>query len=185
MLIFAGLVGECDDKPLLRKQFGRDRGARIHDGRIDQKAIFHAVKQRIAERGLTVFAAEGAVGIEQQTALRFAWVARSRRSLVEALEIIARRGREAELVADEIVEHGARIAADGTMRFVGNDQIEIGRRKKLLIFVIEQQRLHRRDHDFRALPLVAALLVNHRLKVRRQHLLKRLFSLFFEFEAIH
>ena len=51
--------------------------------------------------------------------------------LVELLEVVARRGGEAELVADEIIEDGAGIAADGAVRFVGDDEVEVGRREEL------------------------------------------------------
>ena len=51
-------------------------------------------------------------------------------SLFELLEVIARRGGEAELVADEVVEDGAGIAADRTVRLVGDDEVEVGGRKR-------------------------------------------------------
>ena len=82
----------------------------------------------MAEGRLAVPAAKGAVGIEHQPALGLARVAGWWVGLVEAFEVVAGRGGEAEFVADEVVEHRARIAADGAVGFVGDDQIEVGRR---------------------------------------------------------
>jgi hypothetical protein len=50
--------------------------------------------------------------------------------VVELLQVVARRGRQPELVADEVFEHGAGVAADGAVRFVGDDEIEVGRREQ-------------------------------------------------------
>ena len=85
--------------------------------------------------------------------------------LVELLEVIARRGGEAELVADEVVEHGAGVAADGAVRFVGDDEVEVGGRKELLVFVVEEQRLDGGDDDLGLAPVVAVLLVDDGLVV--------------------
>ena len=92
-----------------------------------RKPSLHAIKQGVAERGLAVVATEGAVGIEQQAALELARIFGRGLVLVELFEVIARRGGEAELVADEVVEDGAGVAADGAVRFVGDDEIEVGR----------------------------------------------------------
>ena len=62
---------------------------------------------------------------------------RGLRGLVEPLEVVAWRGSEAELVANEVVENGAGIAADGAVGFVGDDQVEIGRREPLVLVVEE------------------------------------------------
>ena len=131
LLVLARVVRERDDEALFGKKLGGDLGAGIHHRRIDQKAVLHAIEQRIAEGRLAVLAAEGAVGVEQQPALGFARIAGRRVRLVEFLEVVARRGGEAELVADEIVEHRAGVAADGAVRFVGDDEVEVGRREKL------------------------------------------------------
>ena len=40
---------------------------------------------------------------------------------------VAGSGYEAEFVADEIVEHDAGVATDGTVRFVRDNQVEICR----------------------------------------------------------
>ena len=104
---------------------------------------------------------------------------------VEPLEVVARRGGQAELVADEVVEHGAGIAADGAVRFVGDDEVEVGRREEPLVLVVEEQRLHRGDDDLRAPPVVAVLLVDHRLEVGGQQRGEGLLGLVFQFEAVH
>jgi len=70
-------------------------------------------------------AAESAVGIKQQASLELAGVFGRRRVLLELLQVIARRCGKAELVADEVVEHSAGIAADRTVRFVGDDEVEV------------------------------------------------------------
>ena len=100
-------------------------------------------------------------------------------------EVVAGRGGQAELVADEVVEDGAGVAADGAVRFVGDDQVEIGRREELLVLVVEEQRLHRGDDDLRAPPVVAVLLVDHRLEVGGQQRGEGLLGLILQFEAIH
>lgn len=45
LLVLGGVIGERDDKALLRKQRGGDLGAGVHHGRVDQKALLHAIKQ--------------------------------------------------------------------------------------------------------------------------------------------
>ena len=157
-----------DDEAFVGEQLRGDLGAGVDDSRVDQEAFLHAVEQGVAKGRLAVLAAERAVGVEQQAALDLARVAGVGLRLVELLEVVARRGGEAELVADEIVEDGAGIAADGAVRFVGNDQIEIGRRKELLVLVVEQQRLHGGDDDLGLAPVVAVLLVDDRLESRSE-----------------
>ena len=125
-LIVAAVVGVVDNKAFFGQQLGGDVSARIDDGGVDEVALFHAIEQGIAERGLAVFATEGAIGIEQQAAFGFAWVARRRFGFVESLQVIARRGGQPQFVANEVIEHCARVATDGTVRFVGDHQIEIG-----------------------------------------------------------
>ncbi len=75
LLVIAGVIGDGDDEALFRKQFGGDLGAGVHHGRVDQEAFLHAIEQGVAEGGLAVLAAEGAVGVEQQATLGFARVA--------------------------------------------------------------------------------------------------------------
>ena len=131
LLVFAGIVGERNDEAFLGEQFRGDFGAGVHHCGVDQVALLHAVQQGVAEGRLAVLAAESAVGVQQQAALSLARVAGAGIGTVEPSEVVARRGGEAELVADEVVEDGAGIAADGAVRFVGDDQIEIGRREEL------------------------------------------------------
>lgn len=70
------------------------------------------------------------------------------------------------------------------MRFVGDDQIKVSRRKELLVFVVEKQRLHGGDDNLRASP-VSVLLVDHRLKVGGKHSRKGLLCLVLQLKAIH
>ena len=70
-LVFTLFVFEVYDKPLFRQELCGDLAAGIHDGGIDQEAIFHAIEQRVAERGLSIIAAEGAVSAKQQAPLEF------------------------------------------------------------------------------------------------------------------
>ena len=70
------------------------------------------------------------------------------------------------------------------MRFIGDDQIEIGRREQAAVFVVEQQRLHGGDDDFRLAPVVAAFLVDDRAVVVFQIGDESLVCLVFEFEAV-
>ena len=172
-------------KPIRGEQLGGDLGAGIHDDGIDQEAVLHAVEQRVAVGGLAVLAAEGAVGVQQQPALGLARVAGGGHGLVEPLQVVAGRGGEAELVADEVVEDGAGVAADGAMRFVGDHQVEVGGREELLIFVVEEQRLDGGDDNLGAAPVVAVLFVNDDLVVVREHLGEGFLGLILEFQAIH
>ncbi len=71
------------------------------------------------------------------------------------------------------------------MGFVGDDQVEIGRREKPLVFVVEEQRLHGGDDNLGAPPVVAVLLVNHGLKIGGEQCREGFFGLVFQFEAIH
>ena len=76
------------------------------------------------------------------------------------LQIVLGGGGEAELVTHKVIEYGAGVAADGAMSFIGDHQIEIGGREERLVFVVEQKRLNRADHDLRAAPIVAVFFVD-------------------------
>jgi hypothetical protein len=141
LLVLPGIVRERDDKALVGKEFGGDPGTGVHHSRTNEEALFHAVQQGVSEGGLAVLAAEGTVGIQQQAAFALTRIAGARIGTVEPAEVVARRGAEAEFVAHEVVEDGAGIAADGAVRFVGDDEIEVGRRKELLVFIIGEQGL--------------------------------------------
>lgn len=104
---------------------------------------------------------------------------------VEPAEVIARRGGEAELVADEVVKHGAGIATNGAMRFVGDDEIEIRRGEELLVLVVEEQGLHGGDDSLRASPVVPVFLVDHGLVVGGKDRGEGLPGLVLQFKAIH
>jgi len=100
---------------------------------------------------------------------------------VEFFEVIARGGDEPQFVADKIIEDRARVAADGAMGLVGDDEIEIGGRKQPLVFVVEEERLDRADHDLGAPPVVAILLVDDGLEIVRQDFLEGLEGLVHRF----
>ena len=185
LLVLASVIGEGNDEALLREQRGGDFGAGVDHGRVDQEALFHAIEQRVAESRLAVLAAKGAVGVEQQTALGFARVTRAGAGAIEAAQVVARRGGQAEFVADEVVKHGAGVAADGAVRFVRDDEIEVGWRKQFLVLVVEEQGLHGCDDYFGALPVVPVFLVDHGLVVGRQHGREGLLGLVFQLQAIH
>ena len=104
LLILARVVGKRDDESFFGEQFGGDLRAGIHHGGIDQEAFLHAVQQGIAEGGLAVLAAEGAVGVEQQTPLGLARVASGGAAVLEPLQVVTGCSGEAKLVADEVVE---------------------------------------------------------------------------------
>ena len=104
-----------------------DSGAGVHHCRADEVALLHAVQQGIAEGGLAVLAAEGAVGVEEEAALELAGIADVVAGWVDFLEVVAGRGGKAELIADEIIEDGASVAADGAVGLVGYHEVEIGR----------------------------------------------------------
>ena len=137
LLVVATVVLELDDKPRLREKLGGHLAAGVHDGWIDKEAIFHTIQEGVAVGRLAVITAESPVGIEQQAALELARVLGRRLILVEFLEVIAGRGSQAELVADEIVEDCAGVAADGPVRFVRDHKVKVGGRKELLVFVVE------------------------------------------------
>ncbi len=185
LLVLAGVVVERDDEALIGEQLRGDFRASVHHGRVDQVAVFHAVEQGIAEGRLAALAAEGAVGVQKQAALGLARVAGAGVAGVEAPQVVPGRGGQAQLVADEVVEHRAGVAADGAVGLVRDHEVEVRRRKEALVFVVEKQRLHRGDHDFGAAPVVAVLLVDHGLEVGRQQRRKRLLGLVFQFETVH
>ncbi len=184
-VVVAFVVLERDDETIVRKKLRGDGAAGIDDGRVDEEAILDAIKEGVAEGGLAVVAAKGAVGIEHETALELARVFGGQLVFIELLEVVERRGGEAKLVADKVIEHGASIATDGAVSFVRDDEVEIGRRKELLVFVIEEQRLDGGDDDLGVPPVVAIFFVDDALVVVREDLLESLERLVFEFEPVH
>ena len=87
---------------------------------------------------------------------------------MDASEKVAGRGRQPQLVADEVIEYSAGVAADGAVRLVRNHQVEIRGRKLRLVLVVEQQRLNGGHHDVCPPPVVAFFLVDDRVEVGRQ-----------------
>src|ERR1019366_8806912 len=69
--------------------------------------------------------------------------------------------------------------------FVGDDEIEVGRREELLVLVIEEQGLDGGNNDLRTSPVVAVFLVNDRLKVGGQLKGQGLLGLVLQFQAVH
>ena len=203
LLVLAGGVGERHDEPFLGEELGRHVGARVDDGRVDEKAVAHPVEQRIAEGRLPAFAAEGAIRVEQQAAFGLALRVRGPRPLrrvrllllpllprghrprTTALQIVARRGGQTQLVAHEIVEDRAGVAADGAVRLVGDDQVEVRGREQPLVFVGEQQGLHRGDDDLGAAPVVASFLVHDGREVRAEQGGEDLAGLLLQFQPVH
>ncbi len=131
-------VGERDDEAIFGKQLRRHAGAGIDDDGIDEIAVSHAIQQRVAEGGLAVLAAEGAIGVEQQAALGFAGIAGGGGGRIEVLEVVLGRGGEAELVADEVFEDGTGVSTDGTVGFIGNHEIEVGRGNRLWYLLLKR-----------------------------------------------
>ena len=68
-MLVAGVVGEGDDKTLVRQQLGGHFRSGVHHGGIDEVPVLHSVEQRVSERGFSALAAEGAIGVQQQPAL--------------------------------------------------------------------------------------------------------------------
>ncbi len=103
---------------------------------------------------------------------------------VELLDVVLGRGGEAELVAHEILEHRACVATNGSVRFVGDDEVEVGR-GKLLVLVAVEQALHRGDNDLGLAPVVAVFLVNGGLVVVLEQEDESLVGLVFQLQTVH
>ena len=185
LVILAFIVFEFDDEAFLGKQSCCHFGAGVHHRRVDQEALLHPIEQGVAEGRLAVLTAKGAISVEQQTAFGLARVAGTRFRSVKPPQVIARGGGEPQLVANEVVEYCAGIAANGAVRFIRNDEIEVGRREELLILVVEEQGLDGGDDNLCVAPVIPALLVNHRLAVGGEQCHKSFPGLVFQFETIH
>ena len=103
----------------------------------------------------------------------------------EVFEVVAWGGGEAEFAADEEVEDGAGVAADGAVGFVGDDEVEVGGGEELLVFVVEEEGLDGGDDDFGVAPVVAVFFVDDGLEVGGEEGGEGFFGLVFEFEAVH
>ncbi len=102
-----------------------------------------------------------------------------------ALQVVAGRGGQSQLVTHEIVEHRPRVTADGTMGLIGDHQGEIRRGKQLPVLVVEEQGLHGTDHDPGASPVFAFLLVDDGVEVGGEQFRKNFASLLFQFQPVH
>ena len=79
---------------------------------------------------------------------------------VHSLQIIFGCCCESELCADEILEDCTIVAADRAVRFIADDELEIGGRELVQKSVARSETLDRGHDDLRLLPIVAPLLVN-------------------------
>ncbi len=186
-VVFAGVVGEVDEKSLFGEEFGGDFGSGVGDDGIDEERtllVVYAVDEGEAEGGLAVFAAEGAVGVEEEAAFAFAGVVGGWGGGSEVFEEVAGRGGEAEFVPDEVVKHSAGVSADGTVSFVRYDEVKIGGREESLILVVKEKRLDGADDDLSAAPVVAILFVNDGLEIIFEVGDEIFAGLFFELQAI-
>ena len=182
-LLAARLVEGAHGVALVREELRGHLGAGVHHGGVHEDVVAHAVEQGVAEGGLAALAAERAVGVEQQPALGLARIAR--RGPVQALQVVPRRGREPQLPAREILEDGARVAPDGAVRLVRNHEVEIRGRKEPPVLVVEEQRLHRADHDVGGPPVVAALLVDDRAEIVAEQLAEHALRLRLQLQPVH
>jgi len=73
-LVVALFISNLNDEAVFREELGGDVGAGIDDGGVDKEAVFDAIEEGIAESGLALVTAEGAVCIQQETAFVFAEV---------------------------------------------------------------------------------------------------------------
>ena len=105
--------------------------------------------------------------------------------MLNLLEVITRGCRQAELVADKVVEHSPGIPPDGTVCLIRDDEIEVGRGEEALILVVEEQRLDGGDDNFSTTPVVAVLLIDDGLVVVGEGLSERLQCLILKLKAIH
>jgi hypothetical protein len=130
-----------------------------------------------------ILASKRPVGVEQQTPFVLSRVF-CRRGFIETAKIVSRRSSQAEFVTDKIFENGARIAADRTMGFIGNHKVEVSGRKNVLVFIVEQERLHGTDDDFRVSPIVPILFEDNGLVVVCEQSREGLLGLVFKFQPI-
>ena len=71
------------------------------------------------------------------------------------------------------------------MCLVGDNQIEVSRRKELPVFVVEKQGLNGGDDDFCPAPIIAILFVDDRFAIVRKNGYKGFLCLIFEFKAVN
>ena len=142
------------------------------------------VEQAVAEGRDAVVTTEGAVSIEEQSAFVGARIVFTF-LVFDAFQIVARRGGEAELGADKIFEDRAVVAADRPVRFVADDELEIGRRKVGEKTVVGREALDGGDDDLRFLPVAAFLFVDDGRDTVRREISREVFlGLFFQLEPV-
>ena len=140
-------------------------GASVNDGWINKILFFDAIKQRIAESRLTVFAAECAISIKKKAPFIFTGIGKIGIFVVKFLEIVFWGGGKPEFIANKVFKYRPRITADGTVCFIGYDKIEIRWGKKSLVFIIEQKGLNCAYNDFGANPIIPIFLIDYGLIV--------------------
>ena len=184
-VVLAVVIGERYDEALFGEEFGSNFGARVHHCWIDEETVSYPVDQRVAKGRLPALAAEGPVGVHEKAAFGLAWVPCPGFVGVEALQIVARCCGESEFVTNEIIEHGAGVATDGTVGLVGDHQVEVSWREQPLVFVVEEKGLDGGDDDFGASPVVQFLLVDNGLEVGGEETGEGFIGLILQFEAVH
>ena len=118
------------------------------------------VNQAEPESGVAIFAAKGAIGVEHETQFQLTGVLLVHLVRVDAFEIVSGRGREPEFCANEVLENGSVVAADGAVCFVGYDELEIVRRELRQVAVAGGQALNGCDDHLSFHPVVAAFFVD-------------------------
>ena len=168
---------------LIGKHLGGDLRAGIGDDGVHKESISHAVQQAVAVGGFTRGAAERFIGVQQQAAFDLSRIVCA--NIFDVLKVVFGCGGQAQLVADEIVEHRPAVAPDAAVGFVRDNQIKVGRREQLTVLVIEQKGLDGRDDNFSLSPVVAFLLVDDRLVVVFEVTGEGLVGLVLQFKPIH
>ena len=132
LLLLPLVISEGHHKALVGEKLGGHLRPCVNNPRIDQMPIAHPVEQRVAKRRLATLAAKGAVRVEQQPVLHLTRIAQ-----MGTPEVVSGRRGQPQLVANEVIEYGAGIAADRPMRLIRNHQVEVRRRKQRLVLVVE------------------------------------------------
>src|SRR5208282_5637035 len=96
-----------------------------------------AVNEAVTKSRRARLAAECLVSVQQLAAFPLPRVALADACRVDLLEVVFRGRRQAELVADEILEHRPAVAADGAVGLVRNQQVKVGGREKAAVLVVE------------------------------------------------
>jgi hypothetical protein len=78
----------------------------------------------------------------------------------DALKVIFRRRGEPKLCAHEILEDCAIVAADRAVRFIADNELEIGRRELMQKSITRREALDCSHNNLCLLPIIASLFVN-------------------------